>query len=63
MEKLDSIGVIDIVIEPLYDFAFPFHDGISEVCVGCRDLKFDGVDLLDGGEWKRIDRKGVIIEE
>ncbi len=54
---------LDIVIEPLYDFAFPFHDGISEVCVGCRDLKFDGVDLLDGGEWKRIDRKGVIIEE
>ncbi len=42
---------------------FHSHDGISEVCVGCRDLKFDGVDLLDGGEWKRIDRKGVIIEE
>jgi hypothetical protein len=54
---------LDIIIEPLYDFAFPFHNGISEVCIGCRDLKYYGEDLLDGGEWKRINRKGIIIEE
>jgi len=54
---------LDIVIEPLYEFAFPFHNGVSEVCIGCRGLKYYGVDLLDGGKWKRINRKGIIIEE
>jgi|GEM_PF-1277091 len=54
---------LDIVIEPLYNFAFPFHNGVSEVCIGCRDLKYYGTELLDGGEWKRINRKGIIIEE
>jgi len=54
---------LDIIIEPLYNFAFPFHNGVAEVCVGCKGLKYYGVDLLDGGEWKRINRKGVIIEE
>jgi len=54
---------LDIIIEPLYEFAFPFHNGISEVCIGCRGLKYYGVDLLDGGKWKRINRKGIIVEE
>ncbi len=62
MEKLDfPIEILDIVIEPLYDFAFPFHDGISEVCVGCRDLKFDGVDLLDAsGSGRESIEKGLL---
>jgi hypothetical protein len=54
---------LDIVIEPLYNFAFPFHNGISEVCIGCKNLKYYNTELLDGGEWKRINRKGIIIEE
>ena len=54
---------LDMVIEPFYDFAFPFHNGISDICVGCREKIEDNSSLLDGGEWKRIDRQGLIIEE
>ncbi len=54
---------LDMVIEPFYDFAFPFHNGISDICVGCVEKIEDNSSLLDGGEWKRIDRQGLIIEE
>ncbi len=54
---------LDMVIEPFYDFAFPFHKGISDICVGCKEIKDEGIKMLDGGEWKRINRSGLIIEE
>jgi len=54
---------LDIIIEPFYDFAFPFHKGVSDICVGCREVQYDNVKMLDGGEWKRINRSGLIIEE
>ncbi len=54
---------LDMVIEPFYDFAFPFHNGIAEICVGCREKREDNSILLDGGEWKRINREGIIVEE
>jgi hypothetical protein len=55
---------LDMVIEPFYDYAFPFHNGIADICVGCREVQNDdGSTMLDGGKWKRIDRKGLIIEE
>jgi hypothetical protein len=54
---------LDMVIEPFYEFAFPFHHGVSDICVGCREISDGDVKMLDGGEWKRIDRSGLIIEE
>ncbi len=54
---------LDMVIEPFYDFAFPFHNGIADICVGCVEKIEDNSSLLDGGEWKRINREGLIIEE
>ena len=54
---------LDMVIEPFYDFAFPFHNGVAEICVGCVEKIEDNSSLLDGGEWKRINRQGLIIEE
>jgi hypothetical protein len=51
---------LDIVLSPFYDYAFPFHHGIAEVCIGCKQ---EGHKMLDGGEWKRIDRTGILIEK
>jgi hypothetical protein len=54
---------LDIVLKPIYDFAFPFYDGVSEICIGCREIQDGDHTILDGGEWKRIDRRGLILEE
>ena len=54
---------LDIVLKPIYDYAFPFHNGVAEICIGCKELLSDGNSLLDGGAWKRIDRTGLILEE
>jgi len=51
---------LDIVLPPFYDYAFPFHNGIAEVCIGCKQEEHK---VLDGGEWKRIDRSGILIEK
>ena len=54
---------LDMILPPFYDYAFPFHHGISEICVGCKEIQSDGQSILDGGEWKRIDRTGLLLEE
>jgi hypothetical protein len=53
---------LEITLKPLYDFAFPFHNGISEICTGCTEKEEEGTMMLDGGTWKKIDRSGLIIE-
>jgi len=52
---------LEIVLKPIYDFAFPFHNGTSEICMGCKDKGQES--LLDGGKWKTINREGLVIEE
>jgi len=54
---------LDIVLEPIYDYAFPFYNGVAEICIGCKEFSSNGNSLLDGGVWKRIDRRGLILEE
>ena len=54
---------LDIVLAPLYDFAFPFYVGVAEICVGCKEIEDSDYNMLDGGEWKRINRTGLILEE
>jgi len=53
---------LEIVLKPIYDFAFPFHNGIAEICMGCKEKNEDGTSMLDGGKWKKINRKGLVIE-
>lgn len=53
---------LEMVLEPVYDFAFPFHKGVAEICVGCKEKQEGESSMLDGGEWKKIDRSGLIIE-
>ncbi len=51
---------LEIVLKPIYDFAFPFHNGIAEICMGCKESS-DG--LLDGGRWEKINREGLVIQQ
>ncbi len=53
---------LDIVLKPVYDFAFPFYKGEAEICTGCKEIKENGISTLDGGRWKRINREGLVIE-
>ena len=54
---------LDIVLEPIYDYAFPFHEGVAEICVGCKEHGEEENRMIEGGAWKSIDRAGLIIEE
>ena len=53
---------LDIILKPIYDFAFPFHNGVAEICVGCKEEAEDGTSMLNGGKWEKIDRDGLVIE-
>lgn len=53
---------LDIILKPIYDFAFPFYKGEAEICTGCKEKKERGTSILDGGKWQKIDRNGLIIE-
>jgi len=54
---------LDIVLPPVYDYAFPFYDGIAEICVGCKEHGEEEHRMIEGGVWKSIDRTGLIVEE
>ena len=53
---------LEIVLKPVYDFAFPFHNGKAEICTGCKEKKDGEQSMLEGGTWKKIDRDGLVIE-
>lgn len=53
---------LEIVLKPIYDFAFPFHNNEAEICTGCKEKEVDGTSMLDGGTWKKINRDGLVIE-
>jgi hypothetical protein len=53
---------LEIVLPPVYDFAFPFHKGKAEICTGCKEKSDGEHSMLDGGTWKKIDRNGLVIE-
>jgi len=53
---------LDIVLKPVYDFAFPFHNGKAEICTGCKEQKEGEHSMLEGGKWQKIDRNGLVIE-
>ena len=50
---------LEMVLKPLYDFAFPFHNGVAEICMGCKE---GSEGLLDGGKWEKINREGLVIQ-
>ena len=60
----NRVGYFDLkfrkVIPATYDFAWPFREGVAEVCNGCRRgvPDADGHTPMEGGERFRIDRSG-----
>jgi WG containing repeat len=60
-----KIGFFDItlsiVIEPQYDFAFPFDNGISIVCTGCSQKEVgEHIEIVEG-KWGAINVDGELI--
>ena len=39
---------LEMVLKPIYDFAFPFHNGKAEICIGCQEKDANGTPMLDG---------------
>lgn len=60
----NRVGYFDLkfrqVVPGTFDFAWPFRDGVAEVCNGCRrgTPDADGHTPMEGGEWFKIDRSG-----
>jgi len=55
---------LDIVIEPAWDFAFPFSNGVALVCQGCQAVPVgpgDEHQEVVGGTWGYIDRAGKVV--
>ncbi|HIC78561.1 MAG TPA: WG repeat-containing protein [Sulfurovum sp.] len=53
---------LDIILKPIYDFAFPFYKGKAEICTGCKEKNIGKHSMLEGGKWQKIDRSGLVIE-
>jgi hypothetical protein len=53
---------LSIVIEPRYDFAFPFNNGLAIVCNGCTQQRDKEHTDLIGGKWGAINTKGEIVK-
>lgn len=52
---------LDTVIEPAYDFAFPFTDGRAVVCNDCTPERCGEHYTMTGGTWGIIDKKGAVV--
>lgn len=55
----DTTGAI--VIEPSYDFAQPFSNGVAAVCTGCSLRTVDEHTEVAGGLWGFADTTGTVI--
>ena len=53
---------LEIILKPIYDFAFPFHEGKAEICTGCKEKQEGEDSMLEGGKWQKINRSGLVIE-
>ncbi|MCG6162334.1 WG repeat-containing protein, partial [Leptospira bandrabouensis] len=48
-------------IQAEYDFAYPFENGFSIVCNGCRSVKTDEHSMIQGGNYGIINKKGEVV--
>ena len=54
---------LDLVVAPVWDFAWPFVDGFALVCNGCQKVTDGEHTSLTGGGWGYIDSNGKVIVE
>jgi hypothetical protein len=52
---------LNVVIPPLYDFAFPFENGVAMVCNGCKLKPGAEHEEVEGGLWGTINRSGEVL--
>jgi len=50
-----------VTIRPQFDFAMPFQDGRSAVCMACTKWSDGEHSLMSGGAWGYIDHSGAIV--
>ncbi|MBD3241190.1 MAG: hypothetical protein GF331_11440 [Chitinivibrionales bacterium] len=55
----DTTGTV--VIEPSYEFAQPFTDGLAAVCTGCSLRVVDEHTEVVGGTWGFVDTGGTVV--
>jgi hypothetical protein len=64
IQKDGKVGFLDrygrVAIEPRWDGAYSFCDGLAPVCVGCARGQGDEHDSWLGGKWGFIDVRGAI---
>lgn len=60
-----KIGFFDqkgkVIIDPKFDFALPFSDGLAAFCQGCKEQQEDEHHSVVGGKWGFIDTTGQIV--
>lgn len=60
-----KVGFFDrtgkVVLQPEFDFAMPFSEGLAAVCQGCREVAAGEHTALEGGTWGFIDRRGLLV--
>ena len=56
---------LDVVIEPQFDFVFPFSKGKAKFCNGCKEKKDKHGEhsMRVGGTWGFVDKEGKITFE
>jgi hypothetical protein len=52
---------LEVVIEPRFDFAYPFENGKARVCNGCTKKQNGEHYMIVGGKWGIIDKSGKLI--
>ena len=53
---------LEEIVQPVWDFASPFQDGVAAVCTGCvPKAAGDEHTYMSGGKWGYIDRHGRVI--
>jgi hypothetical protein len=65
--KNNKYGFIDkklnVVIQPEYDFAFPFINGLAIVCNDCSIKPIGEHKTIEGGQWGVIDKLGHVVTQ
>jgi hypothetical protein len=55
---------LDLVVEPVWDWASPFAHGVAAVCMGCVATLVSPGDehtAMTGGKWGYIDKRGKVV--
>lgn len=51
-----------VVIQPQFDCAFPFENGVARVSNNCKTEKQGEHSIWTSDNWKRIDKSGKVVE-